>query len=124
MSDVDGMELKFRTEHRPAARVLYYHFVVSILRCRQYREPGWENPWIKLRTGQPWPTPGRYLRQSMLLALERTAGDLNEGEIAGLVQQRTFDVPERMADGEEEVARRVLKVHRELEQRRLKEEKE
>ena len=50
LGEVDGMELKFRSEHRPAARFLY-HFVVSPLRCRQQREPGWEDAWVKLRTG-------------------------------------------------------------------------
>ncbi|KAH0556019.1 hypothetical protein GP486_006041 [Trichoglossum hirsutum] len=123
LGDVDGMELKFRSEHRPAARFLYYHFVVSLLRCRQQREPGWENIWVKLRTGQPWPTPGRYLRQSMLLVLAKTVGNLSEGEIEGLVQERAFDVPERMAHSEEEeIARRVLEVHQELEEECLRKE--
>ncbi|KAI9772640.1 MAG: hypothetical protein M1840_000234 [Geoglossum simile] len=120
MTEVDGMELTFQTEHRPAARFLYYHFVVSLLRCRQQREPGWENAWVKLRTGKPWPTPGRYLRESMLLSLARTVRDLEDGEIETLIQERTFDVPERLADDEEkEVARRVLDVHQELEERCL-----
>ncbi|KAI9779316.1 MAG: hypothetical protein M1839_007424 [Geoglossum umbratile] len=55
-----------------------------------------------------------YLRQSMLLVLAKTVGDLSEGEIEGLVQERAFDVPERMAHSEEEIARRMLEVHQEL----------
>ena len=117
IGDADGRELKFGSEQRPAARFLYYHFVVSLLRCRRQREPGWENAWVNFRTGQPWPTPGRYLRQSMLLALARTVGDLNEGEIEGLVKERTFDVPERLADDEEkEVARRMLEAQQRREE--------
>ena len=73
---------------------------------------GWETVWAKLRTGRPWPTPGRYLRQSMLLALARAAGDVNEEEIVGLIDDRVFVVPERLAlNEEEEVARRVMEVH-------------
>lgn len=123
LSDLDGVELKFRSEHRPAARFLYYHFVVSLLRCRQQREPGWENAWTNLRTGQPWATPGRYLRQSMLLVLARTAGDLDDKEVKGLVQDRAFNTPERLGRGEEEeIARRVLEVHQDLEEKCIRKE--
>lgn len=123
MGDVEGLELKFRSEHRPAARFLYYHFVVSLLRCRQQRESGWEYAWARLRTGQPWPTPGRYLRQSMLLTLARAAGDLNDGEIEKIIQERTFDVPERLAgDEEKEVARRVLEAQQYREERCIRRE--
>jgi HNH endonuclease len=110
--DLDGKEIEFYSDHRPAARFLYYHFVVSLLRCRRARMPGWETVWAKLRTGRPWSTPGRYLRQSMLLALARAAGDVNEEEIAGLIDDRVFVVPERLAlNEEEEVARRVMEMH-------------
>jgi hypothetical protein len=40
----------------------------------------------------------------------------------GLAQERVFDVPERMARSEEEVARRVLEVYQELEEECLRKE--
>jgi hypothetical protein len=60
----------------------------------------------------------------VLLVLARTVGDLSEGEIEALVQERTFDVSKCIVDGEEEVARRVLDIHQELEERCLQKEDE
>ncbi|KAI9848049.1 MAG: hypothetical protein M1837_001151 [Sclerophora amabilis] len=127
LGDLDGRELEFRTEQRPAARFLYYHFVMTLLRRRQYRQPGWERLWAEFSKTQPWPTPGRYLRQSMLLTLAGGVCDVNEAEVKKLVQDGTFDLPERLAkDEEEEVARRVHEVYevREEQSGELAEEEE
>ena len=42
LRDLDEREIQFPTQHRPAARFLYFHMVITLLRLRQYREPGWE----------------------------------------------------------------------------------
>lgn len=41
-ADLDGKLLEFRTEARPAARYLYYHYVVSLLRSQRHCRKGWE----------------------------------------------------------------------------------
>ncbi|KAH0538715.1 hypothetical protein FGG08_004732 [Glutinoglossum americanum] len=115
LGDLDGKELAFRTQQRPAARFLYYHFVISLLHCRQYNQPGWETTWTKLKTSQPWPTPGPYLRQSMLMTLAKAVGNVSEADIEKLVENHTFDGQGRLAEDEEqEIARRIEEGHEEL----------
>ncbi|KAI9767944.1 MAG: hypothetical protein M1839_004308 [Geoglossum umbratile] len=115
LGDLDGKELVFQTQQRPAARFLYYHFVVTLLRCRQYKQPGWERVWAMLKTNRPWPTPGPYLRRSMLMALAQAVGNVDEAEMEKLVESNTFCDEKCLAkDEEEEVARRVGESHEEL----------
>jgi len=40
LHELDGTELEFRSAHRPAARFLYYHFDMTLLRSKYYRQPG------------------------------------------------------------------------------------
>ncbi|KAI9767852.1 MAG: hypothetical protein M1840_005345 [Geoglossum simile] len=115
LGDLDGKELVFQTQQRPAARFLYYHFVVTLLRCRQYKQPGWERVWTTLKTNRPWPTPGPYLRRSMLIALAQAVGNVDEAEIEKLVESNTFRDGRCLAkDEEDEIARRVGESHEEL----------
>ncbi|KAI9763108.1 MAG: hypothetical protein M1840_000920 [Geoglossum simile] len=115
LGDLDGKELAFQTPQRPAARFLYYHFVVTVLRCRQYKQPGWEGVWAALKTNRPWPTPGPYLRRSMLITLAEAIGVVDEAEIERLVESHTFRDEKRLAkDEEDEIARRVVESHEEL----------
>ena len=110
---LDEREIKFPTDHRPAARFLYYHFLISLLHCRYYQQPGWQEVWQKLKTGQPWPTPGRYLRESMLLCLERaTDSGIGDDTIEKLIQEHTFSTTDRLSDDEEEeIVRRMQEIH-------------
>jgi hypothetical protein len=117
---LDEREIKFPTTHRPAARFLYYHFLTSLLRCRYYQQPGWEGVWAKMKTGQPWPTPGRYLRESMLLCLAKaTDSGIDDDTIEKITREHTFSSPDRLsAHEEEEIARRI----QEIRERRIEEE--
>jgi HNH endonuclease len=110
---LDEREIKFPTYHRPAARFFYYHFLVSLLRCRYYQQPGWQEVWQKLKTSQPWPTPGRYLRESMLLCLARaTDSEISDDTIEKLIQEHTFSTTDRLSDDEEEeIVRRMQEIH-------------
>ncbi|KAI9853715.1 MAG: hypothetical protein M1813_001831 [Trichoglossum hirsutum] len=112
LGDLDGQEVHFKTDYRPASRFLYYHFVVTLLRSRSYRQPGWEQVWTELKTGHPWPTPGPYLRRSMLLTLARLIGDVTDEEyVESLINENTFNTPDCLAvDEEEEIARRVQEI--------------
>ena len=114
LKDLDGKEAGFINNARPASRFLYYHFVVTLLRNKKHRQPGWEKFFIELPTGKPFATMGPYMRESMLLALARMAGDLNATEEAKLLggEGATFVEEQKLADVEEtEVARRALEAH-------------
>lgn len=115
LKDLDGMEVSFKNDNRPASRFLYYHFVVTLLRNKRDRQPGWEKFSTELSTGKPFATMGRYMRESMLLTLAKSAGDLNameEARLLGGEGGETFVEKEKLADIEEtEVARRVFEAH-------------
>ena len=115
LGDLDGKEIKFLTNHRPASRFLYFHFVVTLLRCREYRRPGWEALWEQYRTGCPWPTPGSYVRRTMLLALARAIGDAEDEEfIQNLATDTTFSTSESLSlEEEEEIVRRTIAIEEE-----------
>ena len=69
LRDLDEREIEFPTQHRPAARFLYFHMVLTLLRIRQL---GWET---RLVSRQLWPTLGPYPRKSMLLRPATSTGD-------------------------------------------------
>ena len=114
LGNLDEKEVVFLNENRPASRFLYYHFVVTLLRNKQNRKPGWEKFSTELPTGKPFATMGPYMRESMLLALAKMAGDLNAEEEAKLLggEGETFVEKEKLSEVEEgEVARRALEAH-------------
>ncbi|KAI9789413.1 MAG: hypothetical protein M1816_006073 [Peltula sp. TS41687] len=65
---LDGRELKFRGNRRPARRFLYFRYIMTYLICQQL---GRSLEWTKKADtkGHMWPTPGPYLRESMLKML-------------------------------------------------------
>ena len=82
--DLDGTELEFKNDNRPAHRSLYYHFVSTLLRYVRYEKPGWAEKRINLPTGKIWATPGPYLRKSMLKTLTNVIRDYEpSGELFG-----------------------------------------
>lgn len=115
LAALDGKTLVFKNANRPAARFLYYHFVITLLRNKRDRQPGWEKYWAKLPTGKPFATSGRYLRSSMLLTLAKSAGDVHADEDArllGEVGKVTFEEAERLEEeAESEIGRRILQAH-------------
>ncbi|KAL8830717.1 MAG: hypothetical protein Q9191_001279 [Dirinaria sp. TL-2023a] len=114
LRSLNDSEVEFHTEARPASRFLHYHFVVSILRNKLYRQPGWETYLTELPTGRPFATSGKYLRESMLLTLGRHAGDLTKEEEARLLVDggETFAESSKLEQSEEnEIARQILEAH-------------
>ena len=114
LKELDGKEVVFKNNNRPASRFLYYHFVVTLLRNKRDRQQGWERYLVDLPTGRPFATIGRYLRESMLLALAKMAGDLDAAEEVKLLggEGETFVEAEKLLEvEEEEVARRALEAH-------------
>ncbi|KAI9861263.1 MAG: hypothetical protein M1813_005436 [Trichoglossum hirsutum] len=80
IGDLDGTELEFKSDNRPAHRFLYYHFVSTLLRYIRYEKPGWAEKRVNLPTGKIWATPGPYLRKSMLKVLASVIGDYEPSE--------------------------------------------
>ena len=114
LKEFNGKEIAFKTDARPASRFLYYHFVVTLLRNKRDRQPGWENYLMNLPFGRSFATIGKYVRHSMLLALARYAGDLERDEEARLLGDgaRTFVEKEKLSDKEEtEIARQIMAAH-------------
>ncbi|CAG8924526.1 unnamed protein product [Penicillium salamii] len=76
--DLDNRRLIFISDFRPAARYLYFHYVVQILRYSWQSESQGGEEAIQIMKGghgKPfWGTPGRYLPKNMLLALVEELG--------------------------------------------------
>ena len=110
LDKLEGTNLVFKNNNRPAARFLYYHFVVTLLRNKLYRTAGYATYMENLTTGKPFATMDKYLRKSHLLMLARKAGDLNEHEEKIIINdQNTFEEEEALIENEEaEIARRAL----------------
>ena len=100
LRDLDEREIQLPTQHRPAARFLYLHMILTLLRIRQYREPGWETAWTRLVSRQPWPTPRPHLRKSMLLRLATLTGAVTEEQVNELVEDFTINHPPGRDDPE------------------------
>ncbi|KAI9804865.1 MAG: hypothetical protein M1825_001234 [Sarcosagium campestre] len=99
--DVDGKELMFLNDRRPARRFLYFRFLMTHLICKHRNEA---MDWFE-RTetgGAMWASTGQYLRSSMLSALAKQAG--HQSLPNGLVCEKTFsqtpDNPRRSNDKE------------------------
>ncbi|KAG6154114.1 hypothetical protein E4U51_008710 [Claviceps purpurea] len=67
--ELDGRELTFHNEKRPVSRFLYFHFFMALVRIKDIQQTGWQDTWARYYDQRPFPTPGRYLRKSMLMAL-------------------------------------------------------
>lgn len=112
LGKINGRHLKFMNNKRPAARFLYYHLIMTLLINKRNRQPGWEKYLVELPSKKLFARPGRYLRNSMLLTLAKSAGDLDPGEEARLLGepgQETFQQEGQLGTEEEdEIARRAF----------------
>ncbi|KAI9824971.1 MAG: hypothetical protein M1826_007223 [Phylliscum demangeonii] len=96
---LDKRELIFRSDYRPAARYLYFHYVVSLLYAKKLSRKGWSKTGPKPE--KIWATPGRYLRASMLRTLALQVG--HDAELPPGCEEGTFteDVPDQKAKEKE-----------------------
>jgi hypothetical protein len=87
--DLDGKKLQFRTPFRPAARYLYFHYCLQVLRqAWQHNQAKEADNFLRTEVGKPfWGTHGRYLPKNMLLSLVEELGheykDLLKGASCG-----------------------------------------
>ncbi|KAG0153309.1 hypothetical protein PDIDSM_5159 [Penicillium digitatum] len=96
VSQLDGRPLRFRSNFRPAARYLYFHYCIQILRmCWQHSSQGRSSQaaaLLQLEKGNPfWGTVGRYLPRNMLLALVEEMGHEYTFVLDGAAASRPAD---------------------------------
>ncbi|CAG7937422.1 unnamed protein product [Penicillium salamii] len=76
--DLDNRRLTFKSDFRPAARYLYFHYIIQLLRYSWQSESQGGEEAIRIMKGEHgkpfWGTPGRYLPKNMLLALVEELG--------------------------------------------------
>ncbi|KAL3457609.1 hypothetical protein BJX64DRAFT_295846 [Aspergillus heterothallicus] len=74
--ELDGRKLVFRSNFRPAAKYLYFHYCCQILRRAWGQNTnGGAYAILKDEVGRPfWGTPGRWLPRNMLLGLVEELG--------------------------------------------------
>ncbi|KAF8541820.1 hypothetical protein BDD12DRAFT_877818 [Trichophaea hybrida] len=116
MSDVNGTfadlhvrALEFRTTACPAARYLYFHYLLAMLQmgkhgCKFFRRQKTDDHGDIDSRPVPWVTPGIYIQERMVCALIAEAGQ-------DVFQEREFDqiaIPDNNPPGIEEKA---LAVH-------------
>ncbi|WEW59460.1 hypothetical protein PRK78_004934 [Emydomyces testavorans] len=111
---IDGKELEFRSDGRPAARYLYFRYAMTCLYHIQRKHEDWLQ---KIESvGAIWATPGPYLRQSMLKLLAQNIGDIYLPEV--FYKNTTFvDSSDRPAvsQAEEELLAKSLEFRAEYE---------
>ncbi|KAL8712698.1 MAG: hypothetical protein Q9220_003230 [cf. Caloplaca sp. 1 TL-2023] len=78
LSELTGTEVEFKSDTRPASEFLYYHFVVTLLRNKQDRRPGWAKYLAELPIQWPFTTSRSDFRHSTLMVLAEQIGEIND----------------------------------------------
>jgi hypothetical protein len=89
LQDLDGRELNFLTDNRPAKRFMYFRFVVSYIFAQQKGNECFLNK-VENRK-ELWPSPGEYLRKSTLISLARNISGLELPP--AILDNNTFEEP-------------------------------
>ncbi|KAL4788728.1 hypothetical protein BJX76DRAFT_3880 [Aspergillus varians] len=92
LGDLDGKELEFLTDNRPARRFLYFRFVISYLYAKR---KGTITITDKVGKTKFWPTIGRYLNRSTLVTLARCISGCELPQ--SIIEGQTFE-PKDMDD--------------------------
>ncbi|KAK1242922.1 hypothetical protein MKX08_005734 [Trichoderma sp. CBMAI-0020] len=109
--DVHGKELVFLNENRPVPRFLYFHFIMALIRIRDLQRFGWEAVWARYYEQRPFPTPSKYMRESMLLALATHFGTAHMHVVESWIADYGFESSIKLTEDESvEAARRVHMV--------------
>ncbi|KAJ9489208.1 hypothetical protein VN97_g4079 [Penicillium thymicola] len=93
---LEDRKLRFRSSFRPAARYLYFHYCVQMLRmCWQHSSQGKSSQAaaiLQAEKGKPfWGSTGRYLPRNMLLALVEEMGHEYSFVLDGAAGSRSDD---------------------------------
>ncbi|OAA60561.1 hypothetical protein SPI_05685 [Niveomyces insectorum RCEF 264] len=122
--ELDGRELVFLNDKRPVSRLLYFHFVMALVRMKDVGRRGWREVWARYYSQRPFPMPGNYMRQSMLLALTTHFEVADMHAVGSWIRDHGFDSPLKLTDDEAAEAARRVHVAVEAAIRRAKEGKE
>ena len=91
VKDVDGKELQFLSENRPAQRYLYFRYIITYLYAKKAGNTDWtervEN------CNDFWPTSGPYVEKSTLQSLARNISGCQLP--APLYERATFEEPDK-----------------------------
>ena len=85
-ADLDNERLKFKTNFRPRARYLYFAYCAAMLR-RSFGGKYLEVSRVELRKNF-WDTPGRYMREGMLLGFVEHMGHDYEHLLEGAIREK------------------------------------
>ncbi|PTB69387.1 hypothetical protein BBK36DRAFT_1109701 [Trichoderma citrinoviride] len=66
---IDGKELTFLGENRPATKFLWFHFLIALVRIKDLGRANWRHVWARYYHEQPFPKPSSYMRRSVVRAL-------------------------------------------------------
>lgn len=109
--DLDGKELTFRSDNRPAPQFLYFHFIMALIRIRDLEAQGWKETWAKYFAHQPFPTPGNYLPQSMLFVLHQHYAATDVEVLESWTRGQGFGKPITVSEEEsKKIAERVKRA--------------
>ncbi|KAK1995944.1 hypothetical protein LX36DRAFT_135414 [Colletotrichum falcatum] len=107
--ELDGKELAFRNDNRPVPRFLYFHFIMALIRIKDLNRHNWKDTWARYYDLRPFPTPGTYMRRTMLLALACHYSTTDLDLVDSLLEDHGFETPLWLSEDETtEAARRIL----------------
>lgn len=92
--ELNNTKLIFKTEARPLKRYLYFLCIISLFRRHRFYVEGSERDQAKLKMGEIWGSPGKWMRCSIIRALALELGDILRAEelLEGdLDTERCFD---------------------------------
>ena len=104
---IDGVTLKFLNEHRPAARYLYFRYVLTYTFWKAREQLDWTNELGRVQE-YVWATPGRYVNYCILS--EMSIGMPNVRLPETLYEERTFKDEDYSNDKQNEICTRSLSV--------------
>ncbi|KAI1814759.1 hypothetical protein GGS20DRAFT_546685 [Poronia punctata] len=100
-----GRVLKFRSDHRPAMRYLYFNFAINILRRQRHEVKGWWRDRLAHIDTRFFATPGKWVEETTLRTLATRIGHLSSDEASDFVgkanEKILKDVDEKVVGNEE-----------------------
>ncbi|GKT97716.1 hypothetical protein CT0861_11765 [Colletotrichum tofieldiae] len=106
--ELHGKELMFLNDKRPVSRFLYFHFIMALIRIKDLNCDKWRDIWARYYEVRPFPTPGNYMRRSMLLALASHYSTTDLDVVDSWLKDNGFETPLQLTKEEAtEAARRV-----------------
>ncbi|CCE34725.1 uncharacterized protein CPUR_08661 [Claviceps purpurea 20.1] len=118
--ELDGRELTFHNEKRPVSRFLYFHFFMALVRIKDTERTGWRDTWARYYGQRPFPTPGPYVRKSMLMALACHWQTTDLQVMNSWLTDNGFETP--LALTNDEVVETARRVHLAVEDRAIRAE--